>query len=97
VDINKSDIVKAWSILFHFRGKSFESLLFDEFDSITMRNAIGKQKGHELFSRFYLKLIEKSYEKGFRIMLSTKCAKTGWPMDISFQNADTKIALYFFL
>jgi len=48
-----------------------------------MRNTIGKSKGHELFSKFYLKLIEASYDKGFRMHLTSKCAKTGWPIDIS--------------
>lgn len=77
-----------------------------------MRNAIGKSKGHELFSKFYLKLIEASYNKGFRMHLTSKCEKTGWPIDISINSADQgnelgggsysinqrkKLALYFFL
>lgn len=65
-----------------------------------MRNTIGKSKGHELFSKFYLKLIENSYDKGFRLQLTTKCEKTGWPIDISLNNNDKnqkKLALYFFL
>jgi hypothetical protein len=52
-----------------------------------MRNTIGKSKGHELFSKFYLKLIEASYDKGFRMHLTTKCEKTGWPIDISLNTA----------
>lgn len=67
VDINKSDVVKAWSVLYHFRSKTTDSILYDEFESITMRNTIGKSKGHELFSNFYLKLVEKSYELGYRM------------------------------
>ena len=75
-----------------------------------MRNAIGKGKGHELFSKFYLKLIEASYDKGFRMHLTTKCDTTGWPIDISINLGSqdymleqiikgnrTKLALYFFL
>ena len=87
VDINHSDLVKAWAVLFHFKSKTFDSLIYDEFESITMRNTIGKSKGHELFSKFYLKLIEASYDKGFRMHLTTKCEKTGWPIDISLNTA----------
>jgi len=87
VDINQNETVKAWAVLFHFRSKTFDSIIYDEFESITMRNAIGKSKGHELFSKFYLKLIEASYDKGFRMHLTTKCEKTGWPIDISLNTA----------
>lgn len=92
VDINRSadqssDIAKAWAVLFHFRSKSFDSILYDQFESIAMRNTIGKSKGHELFSKFYLKLIEASYDKGFRMHLTTKCEKTGWPIDISINTS----------
>jgi len=73
VDINKSDTVKAWTVLFHFKSKSFDSIIYDEFESITMRNTTGKGKSHELFSKFYLKLVEKSYELGYRMQLATKC------------------------
>ena len=83
VDMNQSDLVKAWVVLFHFRSKTFNSMIYEEFESIAMRNTSGKSKGHELFSRFYLKLVEKSYVNGFRMHLSTKCEKTGWPIDIS--------------
>ena len=34
VDINREDIAKAWNILFHFKGKSIESLIFEDFNSI---------------------------------------------------------------
>jgi hypothetical protein len=55
-----------------------------------MRNAIGKSKGHELFSKFYLKLIEASYDEGFRMYLTSKCDNTGWPIDISINLAPPK-------
>jgi hypothetical protein len=87
VDVNQSDLVKAWAVLYHFNSKTFNSIIYDEFESITMRNAIGKSKGHELFSKFYLKLIEASYDKGFRMHLTTKCDNTGWPIDISINLA----------
>ena len=102
--------MKAWAVLYHFHSKTKDSIIYDEFESITMRNAIGKGKGHELFSKFYLKLIEASYEKGFRMHLTTKCDTTGWPIDISINLCSqdsmleqiikgnrNKLALYFFL
>ena len=61
VDLNQSDIAKAWVVLFHFRAKTFDSIIYDQFESICMRNTIGKSKGHELFSMFHLRLIEASY------------------------------------
>lgn len=100
VDINENDLVRAWVILFHFKNKSFDSLLYDEFESIVMRNTIGKSKGHELFTKFYIKMIENSYESGFRINLTSKCAKTGWPLDLSLHmnnSQQQKLALFFFL
>lgn len=92
--------MKAWIILFHFKSKSFDSLIYDEFESITMRNTIGKSKGHELFTKFYLKMIEKSYDNGYRVNVTTKCEKTGWPLDISlslFSNMSKKLGMFFFL
>jgi hypothetical protein len=112
VDVNESDTVKAWAVLFHFKSKSLDSVLYDEFESITMRNTIGKSKGHELYNKFYMKLIQKSYEAHLRINLTQKCEKTGWPIDITLSltgdrgvtTADRranprlkKLALYFFL
>ena len=58
VDINSSENVKAWAVLFHFCSKSLDSIVYDEFETIAMRNTIGKSKGHELFGKFYFKLIE---------------------------------------
>jgi len=34
IDINANNMAKAWTILFHFRGKSTESMLYEEFNSI---------------------------------------------------------------
>ena len=56
VDINTSDVAKAWTILFHFCGKSVESMLFEEFNSIAQRNTISKTKNHEVFNKIYLEL-----------------------------------------
>lgn len=67
VDINQRPEAKAWSILFHFRAKSLQSMLFEEFNSISQRNAVGKTKSHDLFSKLYLNLMEKTYESGILI------------------------------
>lgn len=97
IDINKTDIVKAWTVLFHFRSKTFDSILYDEFESITMRNTTGKSKGHELFTKFYLKLVEKSYELGYKMQLVQKCDVTGWPIDINIQSTTKGNMSLFFL
>jgi len=59
-DLNKNDVVKAWTVLFHFVNKSTHSSVHDEFESLVLRNANGKAKGHELFNQFYLKLLDRS-------------------------------------
>jgi hypothetical protein len=75
-------------------------MIYDEFESIVMRNTIGKSKGHELYTKFYLSLMEKSHANGYRMHITGKCEKTGWPIDISMsmmKNPTRKMALYFFL
>ena len=86
--------------MFHFRSKSQDSLLFEEFNSMAIRNSVNKSKGHELFSQFYNTLLGISYEKGYRVHLSKKCEKTGWPMDLKINkidDANKQVALYFLL
>ncbi|CDW77558.1 UNKNOWN [Stylonychia lemnae] len=100
VDVNKNNIVKAWTVLYHFKSKTFDSALYDEFESVVMRNCVGKGKGHEWFSKFYLKMVEKSYDAGYRLQLAYKCPKTGWPIDIQMtlkREKDANYALYFLL
>lgn len=48
-EINGEVYAKAWAILYHFKSKSFDSLIYEEFQSIALRNAQGKKQGHELF------------------------------------------------
>jgi hypothetical protein len=98
VNINNNDFVKAWVILYHFRSKSMDSHLFEEFSSIVTRNSSNKSKGHELFSKFYNTLLGLSYQSGLRVHLSRKCEKTGWPIDLTVKNEEGKeLALYFLL
>ena len=100
VNLNHSDMAKAWVVLFHFRSKSQDSLLFEEFNSMAIRNSMNKSKGHELFSQFYNTLLGISYEKGYRVHLSKKCEKTGWPIDLkinSIEHGNKQLALYFLL
>ena len=52
-DINKSQEVKVWAVLYHFRNKSQDSQIFEEFSSTVSRNCQNKAKGHELFARFH--------------------------------------------
>ena len=82
VNINNNNIVKAWVVLYHFRSKSQDSLLFEEFNSILVRNSQNKSKGHQLFSNFYNTLLSQSYEENYRVHLSKMCDKTGWPIDV---------------
>lgn len=73
---------KAWTVLFHFANKTFDSIIYDEFESIVLRNSQGKSKGHELFNLYYTKVLDRSYHTGFRVQLVSKCKQTGWPVDI---------------
>jgi len=57
-DINHSDIVKAWAVLYHFRTKNKDTLLFEEFKTIITRNHQNKCQGHDLFLQFH-KLIKE--------------------------------------
>jgi len=57
-------------------------MLYEEFNSISRRNAIGKTKGHSLFNKLYVKLLEQSYDRGYSLYMSQSCDKTGWPIDI---------------
>lgn len=101
VDINQLQEAKAWTILFHFRNKSTKSMLFEEFNSVSQRNAISKTKGHQLFSQFYVKVMEATYEKNVHIQLATGCDQTGWPVDILLRSKTDRLqqpqALYFLL
>ena len=87
VDINKSDIAKAWTILFHFRGKSIESMLFEEFNSIVQRNTISKAKNHEIFNKVYLELNAECYKNNLQVEMAGSCERTGWPIDISLSHS----------
>jgi hypothetical protein len=53
VNLNKSDVAKAWVALFHFLSKAPNgSVLYDEFESIMNRNMHCKGRSHELFTKF---------------------------------------------
>jgi hypothetical protein len=34
IDINEDQTAKAWAVLYHFRGKTTESMLFEEFNAV---------------------------------------------------------------
>ena len=99
VNVNNKDLVKAWVVLYHFRSKPQDSLLFESFSSILVRNSQNKSKGHDLFTNFHNVLLSQSYQNNFRVELSRMCEKTGWPIDIKIQKDtdNSEIALYFLL
>jgi len=70
VNVNKIDIVKAWVVLYHFKSKSLDSQLYEEFSSISFRNSSNKSKGHDLFGNFYNTLLQNSYQQGYKVQLS---------------------------
>ena len=73
VDINKEDNARAWNILFHFKGKSLDSLIFEDFNSIVQRNTIGKTKNHDFFQKIYLRLSEEAYKRNYTIKTAEAC------------------------
>ena len=91
IDINRSNTAKAWTILFHYRGKSTESMLFEEFNAIAQRNTISKTKNHEVFHKLYLEMNTRCYKHNLHLEMAGSCERTGWPIDITlspfyFQN-----------
>ena len=86
MDINESDVAKAWTILFHFRGKSIESMLFEEFNSIAQRNTISKTKNHEVFNKMYLELNSECYKNNMQVEMAGSCERTGWPIDLTINH-----------
>ena len=67
VNVNKNDIVKAWAILFHFKSKGRDTLLFEEFNSIITRNTSSKCQDHDLFHEYFRLLVEQSHQKHFTL------------------------------
>ena len=86
VDINSNSIAKAWTTLFHFRGKSIESMLFEEFNSIAQRNTLSKAKNHEVFNKMYLELNSECYKHNLQVEMAGSCERTGWPIDLSLSH-----------
>lgn len=91
VDINTSPVAKAWTILFHFRGKPIESMLFEEFNSIAQRNTISKTKNHEVFTKMYLELNAECYKHSLQLQMAGSCERTGWPIDLTMSNFFFKV------
>lgn len=67
VNVNNDSIVKAWTVLFHFRSQNTDTQVYEEFNSIVTRNSFNKSRGHDLFKRFFTVMTELSLEKGYRI------------------------------
>lgn len=82
-DINRLEVAKAWSVLFHFRSKSLESMLYEEFNQIAHRNTQSKTKYHDGFSKIYSNLVEHALDGRFQLQVADQCEITGWPIDIT--------------
>lgn len=39
-----------------------------------------------MFSQFYLKMMEGTYDMGLHIQMASSCERTGWPIDISMHS-----------
>lgn len=72
-DLNNNNTAKAWAILFHFRSKSTESMLYEEFNAIAYRNSIAKTRSHDMFSQVYFRLLEHFSSIGVQLNLSRNC------------------------
>ena len=61
-------------------------MLFEEFNSLVLRNSANKAGGHELFSHFHKTLHEMAFQTRYHVRLSEKCEATGWPIDIKLRD-----------
>ena len=68
-DLNENEIAKAWAVLYHFRNKATESMLFEEFNAIAQRIAAYKAQLHNLFGKFYYTLVEHYANAGVQLNL----------------------------
>ena len=86
-------------MLFHFANKSLDSAVHDEFESLALRNANGKAKGHELFNQFYLKLLGRTQQSQFQTEMVRRCPETSWPVDVNVYTEfnQQNYRLFFFL
>lgn len=100
-NINKSPLVKAWALLYHFRSHPTDSNLHQEFASVVQRNSVNKTSGHELFTTFYKELLLQSYDQQARVALNKTCQQSGWPVDIQIkqrlEHGDKQLTLLYFL
>jgi len=87
--LNDIDACKAWVILYHFRAKSIQSMLYEEFSAIAKRNCIGKSKSNALLTKLHSELLVQSFEHGFHVRTAQVCEETGWPIDFSIKRKDT--------
>ncbi len=57
-------------------------MVYDEFESVAMRNTIGKSKANKSFQQLHQKLLERSFEHRYKVEVAKRCEKTGWPIDL---------------
>lgn len=81
-DMGRSDIAKAWAVLFHFKNKSQDSLVYDLFFSDARRNALGKLKNHKQFQETQRMLRDVSHSTELLPKAGQKCPNSGHPIDL---------------
>jgi hypothetical protein len=84
------DAAKAWVILFHFKNKSVQSMLYEEFSAVALRNCIGKTRSNVVATKVHSDLLLKSFENNFRVTPSQVCSHTGWPIDFQINTRTTR-------
>jgi len=81
-DLNRMNEVKAWSVLFHFKNKTTDSVIYDLFFSEAKRNSLAKSKNHKLFNKLKNGFRDATQATGLVPKIGFKCHETGWPIDI---------------
>jgi hypothetical protein len=95
--LSKSQIAKAWAVLFHFRSKETDSHIYEEFNTIITRNMHAKVKGHFTYHKFHQEMQKQAVSKDMILRDQQKCPKTGWPIDlqvVSMKNQGEKETVF---
>lgn len=73
LDINNNEIAKAWAVLYHFRAKTTESMLYEEFNALVQRNSASKSKINDSFGKLYYNLLQHYSSVGIQLNLQQSC------------------------
>lgn len=80
-DLNKSDLARAWVVLFHFRGIQQDTYLFTEFDSLAFRNSKAKFQDSAIQSAYSM-MLKHGQAGRLKYEVNRRCKRSGWPLDI---------------